>query len=200
MSKYTREQIEKAVLDKGYKYFYNNDYNLNIVGIRNSTPGRSVTNIFDDHITVAYKVNGAWIYEEWMATTEPGKKAVLQYTNPNGVAILVPGQYRNCYGIRLHAGQYEALGQNKPVKIWRDKNKDMVFDFVDEVTGVFGINIHRSNPTTESTYVENWSEGCQVFKKVKDFNKFMSLCRQSRNIWGNEFTYTLIESKDILSL
>ena len=74
MSKYTREQIEKAVLDKGYKYFYNNDYNLNIVGIRNSTPGRSVTNIFDDHITVAYKVNGAWIYEEWMATTEPGKK------------------------------------------------------------------------------------------------------------------------------
>jgi hypothetical protein len=73
----------------------------------------------------------------------------------------------------------------------------MEYDYVDEVSGVFGINIHKSNPYTESTYVENWSEGCQVFKRVKDFNEFMNVCRQARNLWGNEFTYTLIESTDI---
>jgi hypothetical protein len=97
----------------------------------------------------------------------------------------------------LHRGKYEALGQNAAVKVWRDKNKDMTFDEVTIQEGVFGINIHRSNPTTESAYVENWSEGCQVFKRVKDFNEFMAICRRSRDIHGNSFTYTLIESSDI---
>ncbi|MAH43130.1 hypothetical protein CL614_05425, partial [archaeon] len=61
----------------------------------------------------------------------------------------------------------------------------------------YGINIHRSNPYTESYYVDKWSAGCQVFKKIADFNTFMEICRKAKDIWGNSFTYTLIESKDI---
>jgi viroplasmin and RNaseH domain-containing protein len=98
--------------------------------------------------------------------------------------------------IGLHQGKYEALRQQRPVKVYRDKDKDMEFDFVDEDTGIFGINIHRSNPKTESTYVENWSEGCQVFKRVNQFNTFMDICRLARNIHGNSFTYTLLTSDD----
>jgi hypothetical protein len=45
--------------------------------------------------------------------------------------------------------------------------------------------------------VENWSEGCQVFKKAADFEEFMKICRKSRDKHGNSFTYTLIESSDI---
>jgi hypothetical protein len=77
--------------------------------------------------------------------------------------------------VGLHKGQYEALKQKSNVKVFRDKNKDMIFDMNPStiMEGVFGINLHRSNPKTESTYVENWSEGCQVFKRVKDFNEFM---------------------------
>ena len=60
------------------------------------------------------------------------------------------------------------------------------------------INGHRSNPTTESAYVENWSEGCQVFKRVKDFNEFMGLINKAKAIHGNQFTYTLIESNDLI--
>ena len=58
---YTREQIEKAVKMKGYKWFEDvNDkgYDVNIVGVRNKAVGDRVTNRFDDHITVSYKVNG----------------------------------------------------------------------------------------------------------------------------------------------
>jgi len=62
--------------------------------------------------------------------------------------------------------------------------------------GVFGINIHKAG--ADSTYVENWSEGCQVFKKSADFDAFMAIVRKSRDIHGNSFTYTLIESKDIV--
>jgi hypothetical protein len=101
------------------------------------------------------------------------------------------------HSVRLHQGKYEALGQQKPCTVWRDKNKDMTFDEVTTDTGLFGINIHRSNPKTESEYVENWSEGCQVFKKVKDFNEFMKICNKAKAIHGNSFTYTLITSEDI---
>jgi len=197
MSKFTREQIEKAVISKGYKWFTDGDYDVNIVAIRNITT-RKVTNVFDDWITISFKVNGSWQFYEWMATTDPGAKAVKEYANPKGVARLIPNQYRGSHIIRLHGGKYEALGQEKPMKVWRDKNKDMTFDetIIDE--GVFGINIHRSNPTTESEYVENWSEGCQVFKRVKDFNQFMEICRKAKDIHGNSFTYTLLESKDIV--
>jgi hypothetical protein len=68
-----------------------------------------------------------------------------------------------------------------------DENK------IDE--GLFGINIHKAGDN--STFVENWSEGCQVFKKSKDFEEFMTICRKDRNIHGNSFTYTLIETTDI---
>ncbi len=194
---YTREQIEIAVKKKGYVWFEGTkDYDVNIVGIRNLQPGKHVTNLFDDTLTISYKKDGVWQFHEWAITTDPGKKAMLEYSNPKGVAILVPGQYRGSHMIGLHQGKYEALRQQKPVKVYRDKDKDMEYDFVDEDTGIFGINIHRSNPKTESTYVENWSEGCQVFKKVNQFNTFMDICRLARNIHGNSFTYTLLTSDD----
>ena len=42
----------------GYKYFEDGDFNVNIVGIRNSTVGNVVTNSFDDHLTISYKDGG----------------------------------------------------------------------------------------------------------------------------------------------
>lgn len=197
---YSREQIEAAIKAKGYVWFddaTNKGYDVNIVGIRNLTVGSKVTNVFDDWMTITYKVNGMWESYCWACTTDPGTKAVKEYHNPNGVARLMPNQYRGSHTIRLHQGKYEALCQQKKVKVWRDKNKDMTFDSVVLDEGLFGINIHRSNPTTESAYVENWSEGCQVFKRIKDFNQFMTICKKAADLHGNAFTYTLLESTDI---
>ena len=200
---YTKEKIEKAVKSKGYVWFNdeaNKSFDVNVVSVRNSGPGDKVTNVFDDALTLSYKENGVWKYHEWLITTDPGKKAVLEFSNSRGVAILVPGQYRGSHIIRKHQGKYDALCQDKPVKVYRDKNKDMKFD-MDPATiqeGVFGINVHRSNPTTESQFVNDWSEGCSVFKRVKDFNEFMVILNKARAIHGNRFTYTLIESKDII--
>ena len=82
---YTREQIEKAVKEKGYTYFTGpGNYDVNIVGVRNSDTGKTVTNLFDDKITLSYKLDGVWKYHEWNNTTEPGKKGVTQYHNANG--------------------------------------------------------------------------------------------------------------------
>ena len=195
---YTREQIEAAVKAKGYAWFddaSNKGFDVNIVGIRNSATGQVVTNAFDDTLTISYKENGQWKFHSWSATTDPGKKGVLEYHNAAGVARLVEGQYRGSHTIRLHQGKYEALGQAKNVKVYRDANKDLNYDENKIQEGLFGINIHKAG--ADSTYVENWSEGCQVFKKSADFEEFMKICRKSRDIHGNSFTYTLIESTDI---
>ena len=198
---YTREQIESAVKAKGYVWFEdssNKGFDVNIVGIRNNAPSVAdkVTNVFDDFLTISYKENGVWKFFIWNATTDPGKKGVQQFHNKKGVARLIPNQYRRVWSIAKHQGKYDALCQrNGNVKVWRDANKDLIFEekVVDE--GIFGINIHKAG--LNSTWVENWSEGCQVFKRVKDFDVFMSICKKASKIHGNKFSYTLIESTDI---
>ncbi len=194
-------QVRNAVLAKGFKWFEdsaNKSYDVNIVGIRNSSTGKVVTNVFDDTITISYKdENGVWQFHEWKNTTEPGKKGVMQYHNPKGVARLIPGQYRGVWSIDKHQGKYEALCQrNGTVAVYRDNNKDLIFDENTRDNGMFGINIHKAGQ--DSTWVENWSEGCQVFKRVKDFDEFMKICKKAAKIHGNHFSYTLIESKDIV--
>jgi hypothetical protein len=194
--KLSREQIEEAVKAKGYVWFEGSkDYDVNIVGVRNSDTKQKVTNLFDDAITVSYKENGEWKFHSWAATTDPGTKGVKEFHNVAGVARLVEGQYRGSHAIGLHQGKYEALRQQKPVKVYRDANRDMTYDESKIQEGIFGINIHKAG--ADSTYVENWSEGCQVFKKAADFDKFMNIVREARKIHGNSFTYTLIESSDL---
>jgi hypothetical protein len=199
---YTKEQIEKAVKSKGYVWFNGSNekgYDVNIVGVRNNSPStyKKVTNVFDDYITLTFKdENGVIQYYCWSATTDPGKKGVQQFHNSKGVARLIPGQYRGVWALDKHQGKYEALCQrNGNVDVWRDGNKDLIFDEIVKDCGMFGINIHKAGQ--DSMWVENWSEGCQVFKRVKDFDEFMKICRKASKIWGNKFSYTLIESNDI---
>jgi len=196
---YTREQIEAAVKAKGYAWFNddaNKSYDVNIIGVRNMATGQKVTNVFDDLLTISFKdETGAWQFFAWAATTDPGKKGVLEYHNKDGVARLVANQYRGSHTIRLHQGKYEALGQQKPMKVYRDSNKDLNYDETKVTEGIYGINIHKAGQ--DSTWVENWSEGCQVFKRVKDFDEFMKICKKAKKIHGNSFTYTLLQSTDI---
>ena len=69
----TRQQIETAVKAKGYKWFENGDYNLNIVGVRNAETLNEVTNKFDDYMTLSYKEDGEWKFHCFDCTTDPGK-------------------------------------------------------------------------------------------------------------------------------
>ena len=78
-------QVLKATMAaKGYAFFENGEFNLNIIGVRNSDTGKKVTNAFDDKLIVAYKQGGGWVVKEWPATCDNG----------GGTARLVPGQYR----------------------------------------------------------------------------------------------------------
>jgi len=202
---YTKEQIMNVVEGMGYKYFHDNNnksYDVNIIGIRNSKSNGRVTNRFDDLMTIAYKnADGEWMYHEYPCTTDPGTHWVENILNPDGVAILKPGQYRGSHKLRLHQGKYLALGQKKPVKVYRDANLDGKYDLIEESVkeGVYGINIHRATSRAggKSSRVDKWSAGCQVIAHNDDWHEFLDICQAAREIHGNSFSYTLIESKDI---
>jgi|TARA_R110002096_G_scaffold203240_5_gene388267 hypothetical protein len=201
---YTREQIQSTIESKGYKYFTddnNKGYDVNIIGIRNSKTKGRVTNAFDDLITISYKVDGEWHYHEFNCTTDPGSHWVENILNDKGVAILKPGQYRGSHKLRLHQGKYLALGQKKEVTVYRDNNLDGKYDLNEATTttGLFGINIHRATSRSggKSTRIDKWSAGCQVIADNDDWHEFLDICQAAREIHGNSFSYTLIESNEI---
>jgi hypothetical protein len=196
--KLTREIIEKAVKAKGYNWFENGDYNVNIVGVRNMANGQKATNTFDDWITISYKENGEWKFYSFAATTEAGTHYLKSPMNKNGTAIIVPNQYKGSHAIGLHQGKYSALRQVGKLRIWRDNDKDLDYDYVNEADSFNdGINIHKANNTGTSVYVNNWSAACQVLANAKDFDLFMDVCQKSADLYGNKFTYTLITTNDL---
>ena len=205
--KHTREKIAEVMASKGYKYFTddnNKSYDVNIIGIRNDETKGRVTNAFDDTMTISYKnEDGEWQYHEFDCTTDPGSaymdNPILENT---GCAILKPNQYRGSHKIRLHGGKYTALGQKKDVTVYRDNDRDNNYDLDESKTdtGLFGINIHRATGRAgnKSTRVDKWSAGCQVIADNDDWHQFLDICQTAREIHGNSFSYTLLNSNDIV--
>jgi hypothetical protein len=204
--KHTREKIAEVMASKGYKYFTddnNKTYDVNIIGIRNDETQGRVTNAFDDTMTISYKnEDGEWQYHEFNCTTDPGTHWVENILNDRGVAILKPGQYRGSHKLRLHQGKYLALGQKKHMKIYRDANLDGQYDLIEESVKdeLIGINIHRatSRAGNKSSRVDKWSAGCQVIADNDDWHQFLDICQTAREIHGNSFSYTLLNSNDIV--
>lgn len=193
-----QQSVYNALKTKKFKIFENDvqPYNLNIIGIRSQNP---VVNTFDDWIVLMWKYHGSWEFLKFKATTDPGLYWLKNPGNKLGTAILKEGQYTKTFEIGLHKGRYKALVQKKEVTVIRDANRNAKLDIVGgkEDKGIFGINIHRAKLNGESVQVDKWSAGCQVIANSFQFDQFMALCEQAAGIWGKEFTYTLINTKDL---
>ena len=188
--------ITNALRLKTYE-IYNKPYQLNIIGIRSVD---TVPNRFDDEIHVFFKNNSnQWVHYIFPATTDPGTYWLKNPLNPQGTAILSQGQYQNSYQIGLHGGKYYALVQSKPVTVLRDYDRNAILDFNNgkTETGMFGINIHHASVNGTTKTVDNYSAGCQVFANINEFNLFMQLCERHKQLYGNSFTYTLIDKRII---
>lgn len=188
--------IVQVLLNKTYQV-YSRPFELNIVGVRGEN---TIANRFDDEIHVFYKNSSSqWVHFLFPATTDPGTYWLKSPMHPQGTAILMQGQYRNCYQIGLHRGKYYALVQRAPVTVLRDYDRNAVLDFMNgrPDSGLFGINIHRASVSGVTLEVDKYSAGCQVFANTGDFNGFMQLCENHRRLYGNSFTYTLIDKRSI---
>lgn len=183
-------------LAKKYNYeLYQKPYQLNIWGVRS----RSVkSNQFDDRMFVFYKLpSGKWKLHEFACTTDPGTYWLNHPMMPQGTALLAQGQYKNVYQLGLHLGSYKALVQRKDVTVIRDYNRDDLLDFANgrQETGLFGINIHRARKSGSTPYIEKHSAGCQVLQNVEDFYLLLQLAERNKSLYGNAFTYTLIDQR-----
>lgn len=184
--------VLKTLKDKKH-IIYTKPYELNIVGVRNK---ESIPNTFDDKLFVFWKDNkNKWEVREYPITTDLGTYYLLHPMNKEyGSAMLKTGQYVQAYRRGYHRGKYMALIQSKPVTVYRDYNRNGVFDvFTKVITGNYGINIHKAGE--DSVKVDKNSAGCQVFKRSADFDDFMRLTEMHESKHGNIFTYTLIDER-----
>jgi hypothetical protein len=189
-------KVKSILRRKGFR-LYTRPYELNIVGIRSKN---TRSNRFDDEIHVFYKTSPfKWMYHVYKATTDPGTYWLQNPMEPQGTAILAEGQYVEAYEIGLHRGLYEALVQKKQVQIIRDYDRNATLDFFGgkKDTGFFGINIHRALALGKTKLVDRFSAGCQVFEDAVDFKHFMLMADRHRKLYGNNFTYTLIDFRSM---
>ena len=186
-------QLKQVLAQRGYKLLMR-PFELNVIGIRNNT---SIPNTFDDSINVLFTDNsGTPQFLSWRATTDPGTYWLKNPMNPQGTAVLKPGQYIGSHALGMHRGLYMALVQVKPVTVIRDFNRDGKADYNTgkQESGLFGINIHRALEKGTTKTIDNHSAGCQVFANAQDFAIFLQLAERHSQLYGNSFTYTLLDS------
>jgi hypothetical protein len=188
------QELKSVMLAKGYRFYDEGDYNLNLIGIRNADLH---ANSFNDLFIVAFKVKGVEQVMAFDCTTDPGIYWRENLANVKGTGWLKPGQYRSMWTFGRHQGKYPALVQYSPVTMYRDNDRDGLLETLTEETGMFGINGHRANEKMKSKNVDKWSAGCQVLASPFDFDMVLSTCRKAATIHGDKFTYTLLEQKDL---
>lgn len=192
-------RIVRMMKSRGY-IVYTEPFKLNIVGVRDTNTNPE---LFDDKMYVFWKNDEQrWVGKEYIITTDPSTSSLHQVKNPKGVAILPAGQYVDAWKIRPHGqSQYLALGQQKILCVYRDYDRDALLNFnIDSKDcGYFGINIHRAkygdadDGQGNTKIIGPYSEGCQVFQNYYCFQEFMDMANRQKNLYGNNFTYTLID-------
>lgn len=190
----TFEEVLDAVRAAGHTVFNRGDYNVNMVALR--SPSTAI-NVFDDRMALAYRVSGQWKLDLFPCTTDPGRYHLQNPSNINGTAILIPGQYRSMYTTGLHGGKYPAICQrdDRPVKVWRDRNKDNTLDRGGKVFDAYGINVHRANAALPSQLVEKWSAGCMVIQDPRHFDQALRVFNMAVLNYGPFQTLTLLDWK-----
>lgn len=188
----TLDEMFKVYKENKYKLFTElngRSYNLNITGWRNT---KAKLDKWEDWISVGWQSGKEWRFELFRATTRPGKFWLNNLLTPRGTAILAPNQYIGAYEIGDFKGK-DVLRQVRPVCVYRDKNKDNAFDMNIKTleSGLFGIHIHDAGVLPLN--IGKWSAGCQVVQKGSDFDYLMRIVKESAKIWGNRFSYALVE-------
>jgi hypothetical protein len=200
MKDVTTQEIISALQRLGHSVYKNDTkpYNLNIVGIRSTKP---IVNEFNCLMAVFWQYEGQWNMYKMQMTSLPGIYWLANPSNPRGCAILKEGQYKSVYKVDKHNSKYDAICQRLgDVTVYRDDDRDREYDMIKgtEDTGSFGINIHRAHADYELETVDKYSAGCQVIQDPDEFEVHMEIAKKAAEVWGNSFTYTLINEKNLL--
>ncbi len=78
-----------------------------------------------------------------------------------------------------------------------DRNSELDFNKGKVEKGLFGINIHPARNKGKTLYIDKYSAGCQVFQEKEEFTEFLGLCKKHEGLYGNSYTYTLIDFRAV---
>lgn len=196
------DKIIKIVKAGGGQIFENDGY-INFCGVRNN----KTDNTFNDTLYIYWKdaADGKFKCVKTSGfTTKPGQSVILNTngdTHSKGAAIVKEGWYPDVWHHGKHKGKYDALRQTssvtKPIAITRDntqfgrggnKYELRILSGTTEI-GYPCTNLHKSGKN--STYVNNWSAGCQVFKVEKEFEEMLSMAKHATKKGQKTFGYFL---------
>jgi hypothetical protein len=190
MRNFTVDEILGVYQKKGYP-IDKGDKRIMLTGIRSND---QTLNIFNDAMVWIQWENGIAKLKQAPITTDPGLYYLLHPCNPKGTAIVKPGLFPDCWAFGLHNGKYEALVQVGNITLIRDFNRDKVIDYNsgrEETANNAGVNCHHAGEDSQT--VDNWSAGCQVFKRLSDWYQFFADCKGSAN---KRFSYGLLLESD----
>jgi hypothetical protein len=192
------DDIKKVVQHKHYDW-WEGPYNVFLYGIRS----RSVAvDLWNDVLGICYIDHfGNKINLMHKGSTKPGLYWLKKKKgNINGTAILPPGQYRSCWKIGNHKAYTALVQKGNPFKVWRDNNEDGRFDYQGTLyTDVTGLNMHTESLERDIDRVGPYSAGCQVRAFDKEHFAMMSIIELSKNLYGDGFSYTLLEERDFMN-
>ena len=199
----TYDEVKKTIQSKNYVWF-EGEMNLNMIWERTSD---DITNHFTDWLHICYTENKVNKILSLPATTKPGLKGAIDspitYDGITGTVIIIPGQYLSSWQFidsYTEFLQYPYFRQIKGIKYWRDGNKDLIVDHVQEEDNqLFGTHWHRMSniATYGSGEVNNWSLGC-IGCSEPIWYAVLPIIRESVKIYGNVFSGIIIESKDFV--
>lgn len=185
---------------KNYAFFKGN-YNLNLFAIRSKN---STINRFDDTFFIAYEkiVNNKIdsVIESFACTVDPGDYWMINPMDPGGTAAIYPGQYRGVWKLGYFRGT-KALLQVRNFKIYRDNNKDRIFDYnpLKTTEGLYGLFMHRHfQRVNPASFVSTSSAGCVVPEDDKNMDRTILLVEnQNKAGYGTTCTFTLFEEDEL---
>lgn len=215
------KQVKNSVLAKGYKFF---DHSVNLIGERTTD---TFTNEFTDMLHVCYFDHDTQQQKILTIpfTTKAGTFGKDSVTDPvlttgfnivtkkletlRGTGSIVEGQYEKVWRFIDNYTtwlSYPFMMQEGPFNVYRDGNKDLIMDRnVPIHRGVFGINLHRMSAVGQSTGILSakgsnpWSVACQGAPEA-ELKKLLPILRADSKLFGNMYTYTLLQTKDMINV
>jgi hypothetical protein len=164
---------------------------LNIIAERS----RSVrSEVMDDSLHLLFRdLEGDWQLRSYLVTTDPSAYYIDNPIVPQGYGFIKKGQWLDCYQRGFHKGR-PALVQARPMTVIRNYDLKGFFKAYtgQEQTGLFGNNIHDMKGG-----MFNASAGCIVFAHDQDYSDFLSLTALHQQRYGNRFTLTLLDFRDL---
>lgn len=153
-----------------------------------------VPNSFDDLFYLFY---GDRFVMLTTGTTNAGKNALLQFDKEglSGAAVWKTDVfYEDLFVNGLHKGKMKCLRQQKPIKYYRDDNKNDKAEEIGEVhEGIIYANFHgvdyEPNSKKIATQINGWSYGCQVCNNMPEYLFIIQLTETC----GKAVSYALLK-------